>query len=81
MLDKGHIDDAIMALEAFILENKDSAQAYYMLGNAYCRRNDWKHAIENYCSAIELNPDSPAVEAYNKVQEILSFYCHDLYNP
>ena len=47
-----------------------------------CRqRGDWKHAIENYNEAIELDPQSPAVEAKQMVENILDFYCKDIYNP
>lgn len=81
MLDEDRIDEAIYVLKLHLRENEDDDEAHYLLGNAYCRKNDWKHAIESYCSAIDLNPESPAVEANEKVQEILNFYCHDLYNP
>ncbi|MEJ8769528.1 tetratricopeptide repeat protein [Prevotella sp. HCN-7019] len=58
-----------------------TADEYYRLGNEYRRRGDWKHAIDNYLEAIELDPQSPAVEAKQMIDDILNFYCKDIYNP
>ena len=58
-----------------------TADEYYKLGNEYRRRGDWKHAIDNYLEAIELDPQSPAVEAKQMIDDILIFYCKDIYNP
>lgn len=81
LLDNNEIERAIEALTEYIKENPLSDEAYFMRGNAYRRLNDWKNAIHNYCEAIEINPDSPAAEAYRAVQEILGFYNTELYNP
>lgn len=81
MLDTGHVEEAIELLKRRIAANPADDRALYTLGNAYCRLNDWKHALGSYCLALEINPSSPAGQAYEKVQEILNFYCHDLYNP
>ncbi len=58
-----------------------TADEYYKLGNEYRRSGDWKHAIDNYLEAIELDPQSPAVEAKQMIDDILNFYCKDIYNP
>ena len=58
-----------------------TADEYYRLGNEYRRCGDWKHAIDNYLEAIELDPQSPAVEAKQMIDDILNFYCKDIYNP
>ena len=58
-----------------------TADEYYKLGNEYRRRGDWKHAIDNYLEVIELDPQSPAVEAKQMIDDILNFYCKDIYNP
>ena len=58
-----------------------TAEEFYNLGNEYCRKGDWKHALDNYLEAIALDPESPAVEAKRMLDDILSFYCKDFYNP
>jgi predicted Ser/Thr protein kinase len=42
---------------------------------------DWQHAIDCYLEAIELDPESPAKNAKEMLDNILNFYCKDCYNP
>ena len=58
-----------------------TAEDYYKLGNEYRRKGDWKHAIDNYIEAIALDPESPAVEAKQMLDDMFAFYCKDMYNP
>ena len=58
-----------------------TAQEYYELGNAARKRGQWHEAINNYIQAIDLDPDSPAVEAKRMLDDILDYYCKDMYNP
>ena len=58
-----------------------TAEDYYKLGNEYSRIGDWKHAIDNYLEAIALDPESPAVEAKQMLDDMFAFYCKDMYNP
>lgn len=81
LLNNNDIDKAIELLELSIADNKNCDEAYFMLGNAYCKKNNWQQAMNAYCQAIELNPESPAQMAYNHLQDIMKFFNHDLYNP
>lgn len=63
------------------LETPQSAQDYYLQGNAYRKRGQWHDAINCYIRAIDLDPDSPAVEAKRMLDDIMAFYCKDMYNP
>lgn len=58
-----------------------TADEYYQLGNEYRRKGDLKHALDNYMEAIELDSESPAVEAKRMLDDIMSYYCKDMYNP
>ena len=58
-----------------------TAAEYYQQGNAYRRQGLWHEAINAYIQAIGLDPDSPAVEAKRMLDDIMSFYCKDMYNP
>lgn len=53
----------------------------YERGNAFRKQGNWQEAINCYMEAIELNPDSPAVEAKAMLNDILNFYNKDAYNP
>ena len=58
-----------------------TADQYYKQGNAYRQKGDWQHAIDCYLEAISLDPDSPAVQAKQMLDNILDYYCKDIYNP
>ena len=58
-----------------------TAEEYYLKGNEARRQGLWHEAINNYIQAIALDPDSPAVEAKRMLDDIMSFYCKDMYNP
>ncbi|MGM9823868.1 MAG: tol-pal system YbgF family protein [Muribaculaceae bacterium] len=76
-------DEAIAWLEAYLATPGASCLdvAYYLLGNAYRQKSDWRKAINNYNRAVQLNPDGPAKTALQTANEILDFFNHDLYNP
>ena len=58
-----------------------TAQEFYEQGNEARRHGLWHEAINSYIQAIELDPESPAVEARRMLDDILAFYCKDMYNP
>ena len=58
-----------------------TSEEYYKLGNEYRKKGDWQMAINNYMEAIALDPDSPAVQAKEMLDDILNFYHKDYYNP
>ena len=58
-----------------------TAQEWYQLGNEARKRGQFHDAINAYIQAIALDPDSPAVEAKRRLDDIMAFYCKDMYNP
>ncbi len=77
----GEVDKAIRALDEILQTDfiaKD--EAYYLRGNAYRKQSNWQQALNNYQSAIELNPQSPALQARQMVMDILEFYNKDMFN-
>ncbi len=58
-----------------------TAEEYYKLGNTFRKEGNWQEALNNYIKAIELDPASPAVEAKKMLDDILNYYCKDMYNP
>ena len=75
------IEEAIRLLEEYVSSaTVPSDRAYYLLGNAYRKKGDWQGAINNYLEAMEINPDSPAKNAYSIANDILDFYNQDMYN-
>ena len=58
-----------------------TADEYYRLGNEYRKQGNWQMALNNYMEAIALDPERPAVQAKEMLDQILSFYHKDYYNP
>ena len=52
-----------------------TAEEWYQKGNEYRKQGDC------YLEAIELDAESPAVEAKKMIDDILNFYHKDAYNP
>ena len=81
LLNNNEINKAIEALQQIINSDSKCDEALFLLGNAYCKKNAWQQAMNAYCQAIEINPESPALMAYNHLQDIMNFFNTDLYNP
>ena len=62
-------------------QNAMNSENYYEQGNAYRREGNWQKALECYAEAIELDPESPAVQAREMLNSILAFYSKDALNP
>ena len=58
-----------------------TADEWYRLGNEHRRKGDCQYAMECYMEAIELDAQSPAVEAKQMLENIMNFYNKDAYNP
>ena len=56
-------------------------EEYYRCGNEFRKQGDWQHAIECYNHAIEVNPASPAAKAKEMLENILGYYCKEMFNP
>ena len=80
LISEGKTDEAIHLLDEYIEKNNTDDNAYYLRGNAYRKTGNIRLALNNYLSALELNPDSPAVIAHNQLIAILNFYNKDMYN-
>lgn len=81
MLERNEAQKVVELLEEALKEETTCCdEAFYLLGNAYRKQGNWQQALNNYRRAIDLNPDSPAVEARQALMEILEFFNKDMYN-
>ena len=83
LINKGGVDEAIERLNQLLLDHsieEEKETLYYLRGNAYRKKGDWKQALDNYQYAMDLNPESPAVQARAMVIDILNFYHKDMFN-
>ena len=81
LIQEGKLDLAINQLEQQLQQGTSyDDELYYLLGNAYRKQGNWQLALNNYLEAMERNPESPAVHAYQMTMDILNFYNKDMYN-
>lgn len=71
---------AVEVLKEYLQQNTECDEAWLLLGNAYRKSEDWKNAMDSYFKAMEINPESPAKDAYNMIVDILNFYDIQRYN-
>lgn len=81
LISQGSVKQAIQMLDDYLQDSSTFRdEAFYLRGNAYRKLGNWKEALNNYRLAIELNPESPAVQAQQMAMHILNFYNKDMYN-
>ena len=80
LIKEGQLETAIEQLSQYIQLDSTDDEPYYLLGNAYRKQGNWQLALNNYLEAMERNPESPAVHAYQLTMDILNFYNKDMYN-
>ncbi len=73
-------EEAIERLEDIIAKDDKQEMAYYLLGNIYRKKQDWANAVNSYVKAIDINPESPAVQSKEMCIDVLKFYNTDMYN-
>lgn len=81
LIEKNELEEALIQLDAAIEIDRGDDELLFLRGNVYRKQNQWKQSLDDYCSAVEINPSSPAAFAYDAVQQILEFYNKDMYNP
>lgn len=81
IISNNEIEEATQALLLELKADPNNDEAYFLLGNAYCKLNDWQQALNAYGQALSINPQSPARIAHDRILEILNFYNKDIYNP
>lgn len=81
LINNGQIKEALNAIDSEIEKSStETDKLFYLKGNAYRKLGNWKKALDNYLEAIEINPKSPAKQAYQMAMDIMEFYNKDMFN-
>lgn len=81
LIEKGKVEQAISQIDPMLHTDAPAQDVlYYLRGNAYRKQGNWQQALNNYRCAVDINPQSPAQQAYNMVMDILNFYNKDMFN-
>lgn len=73
--------EAIEILDTYLKTNPKDEEAYILRGMNQWKLNNTKAAIDDYLSALEINPESRAKTLLDYTTSILDFYSKDLLNP
>lgn len=73
--------ERLKTLDERISVNPRDEEAFMERGKIYWARGERRLAINDYLKAIDINPQSKARHLLEQVQDILSFFNKDLYNP
>ena len=73
--------EALPLLDEFISNHPDNDEAYTVRGLKHWSLNHRKEAINDYLSALKINPESKAKMALQYANSILDYYNKDLLNP
>ena len=76
-----NIESQINELTEKINKSPENDDLLYQRGKLYWKAGKRAEAITDFNSAKAINPESPAVEYLNMVNDIMDFYNTDLYNP
>ncbi len=73
--------EGLKALTEFIAIHPNDDEALTARGMQYWSMGNRAEAINDYLSAIRINPESKAKMALKATNDILDYYNKDLYNP
>ena len=73
--------EAIPLLDEYINNHTYDDEAYTIRGLKHWSVNQRKEAINDYLTALRINPDSRAKTALDFANSVLDFYNKDLLNP
>lgn len=63
------------------MQNKSEADTLYREGLAFAQQAEWGRAASCFRKALSIDPESPARESLEMLDEIFAFYHKDNFNP
>lgn len=73
LIAENNLEKALAYIDEWLSNHSKDDKAYYLKGLVFWKQGNWKLTIENYLKAIEINPNSPAKQAYEMVMDIINF--------
>lgn len=81
LTDRGKYDEAINLITKEIEASPQNDGLLFLRGKIYWKKGDKKAAMNDYASAVKINPESPAAIALEQAYEVAHFFNPDLLNP
>lgn len=80
-IEEGHLSEALALWKEAHEAEGGTAMLLYLKGRMAMKQGLWDEAITCFSQAEDLDPQSPAKEARQMLDDIMCFYHKDLYNP
>ena len=80
LIDQCRLEEALLAIEERMAEEKESGHLFYLRGKLRLRQNDWRQATGDFLMSQSLWPEGPAAEQLMMIKEIMDFFNKDMYN-
>lgn len=81
LIRKNKTGEAMEALDRFVAEHPQNAQALFMRGKLWWRFGRRSSAMNDYAASAEIDPEGPASKALEQARDIEAFFNPDLLNP
>lgn len=76
------IDEACKLAESLIAENSDNADAHFVLGRIFYKKQEWGKAVNQFRRVLEIVPDHKEAQTQLEITNaILNYYTPDMFNP
>ncbi|MBO6189664.1 MAG: tetratricopeptide repeat protein [Alloprevotella sp.] len=80
LTDAGQPEEAVALALKHVSSTTTDATLHYLIGRARMKQGRWGDAISAFLKAEAADPDGPAREAREMLDDILAFYNKDMYN-
>ncbi|MGD9929309.1 MAG: tetratricopeptide repeat protein [Mangrovibacterium sp.] len=82
LIETNQLEQAQILLENRLQEQPEDAGAYFLLGQIFCKKQEWGMAINYFRQALEIDPDYPGAKAQiDMANAILGYFTPDMFNP
>lgn len=80
-IDEGDLESALSLVNDALRKEPEDAELLYLRGNVFLKKGSWHDALGSFLESEHIDPQGPAREAREMLDEIMNFYNKDLYNP
>lgn len=82
LIEANQLDHALILLQERLQVQPDEAGTYFLLGQIFCKKQEWGMAINHYRKALDIDPNYPGAQAQiDMANAILGYFTPDMFNP
>ncbi len=82
LFDASQLEEAELILSGYLAVNDGDAEAYFLSGQIYYRKQEWGKAINQFRRALEIDPEYPGAKSQIEMANaILGYFSPDMFNP